>query len=115
MAATPFEGVRALGQPLEVDHATLATAANDVRATRQDVDGDLKKLWNLADDLAMAWQGAASQGFQGLMRSWNQSTEKLLKALDDIADLLQKSGTRHQVTDEEQQRSMDRYHSIINP
>jgi WXG100 family type VII secretion target len=99
---------------LEVDHATLATAANDVRSTRQDVDGDLKKLWNEADNLAMAWLGSGSRAFGDLMQSWGRSSAKLLRAMDDIADLLQKSGTQHQVTDEEQQEAMNKYHQIIN-
>jgi WXG100 family type VII secretion target len=101
--------------PFEVDHTTLHTAANDVRSTRSEVDGELKKLWNVVDDLAMAWQGQASSGFQSLMQRWNEDTTKLLAAMDDIADLLDKSGTTHQVNDEEQQQMLDKFHSALNP
>jgi WXG100 family type VII secretion target len=93
----------------------LHTAANDVRATRTEIDGQLTALWGAVDDLAIAWKGQASMGFQNLMTRWNEDTTKLLTAMGDIADLLDKSGTQHQVTDEEQQQMIDRFHSVLNP
>ena len=104
-----------MASPFEVDHATLHTAANDVRSTRSEVDGELKKLWNVVDDLAIAWQGSASTGFQQLMNRWSEDTNKLQEALTNIADLLDKSGTTHQVNDEEQQQMLDKFHSALNP
>ena len=104
-----------MGSPFEVDQATLHTAASDVRSTRTEVDGELKKLWGVVDDLAIAWKGQASTGFQQLMSNWNISTDKLLVAMDGIADLLDKSGTLHQVNDEEQQQMLDKFHAAINP
>ena len=101
--------------PFEVDHATLHTAASDVRSTRGEVDGELKKLWGVVDDLAIAWKGSASGGFQELMRRWNEDTASLLQAMDNIADLLDKSGTTHQVTDEEQQQMLNKFHAALNP
>jgi WXG100 family type VII secretion target len=104
-----------MASPFSVDHATLHTAANDVRSTRSEVDGELRKLWNIIDDLAIAWQGQASTGFQSLMQRWNEDTAKLLEAMDNIADLLDKSGTAHQVTDEQQQQMLDKFHAALNP
>jgi WXG100 family type VII secretion target len=104
-----------MGQPFEVDHATLHTAANDVRTTRSEVDGELKKLWGVVDDLAVAWKGQASSGFHNLMQRWNEDVDKLLKAMGDIADLLDKTGTAHQATDEEQQQMLDKFHQALNP
>jgi WXG100 family type VII secretion target len=99
----------------EVDHATLHTAANDTRATRTEVEGDLRKLWGVVDDLAMAWKGQASTGFQTLMERWNGDVSKLLTAMDNIADLLDKTATTHQVNDEQQQQMLDKFHSALNP
>ncbi|MFI2709228.1 WXG100 family type VII secretion target [Micromonospora sp. NPDC018662] len=99
----------------EVSAASLHTAASDVRSTRSDVDGELKKLWNVVDDLAMAWKGQASTGFQSLMTRWTEDTNKLLTAMDNIADLLDKSGTTHQVNDEDQQQMLDKFHAALNP
>jgi WXG100 family type VII secretion target len=103
------------GSPFEVDHATLHTAASDVRTTRSEVDGELRRLGNTVQELGAAWQGQAASGFQQLMERWNQDTDKLLKALEDIADLLDKAGTQHQVTDEEQQQMLDKFHAALNP
>jgi WXG100 family type VII secretion target len=104
-----------MSQPFEIDHATLHTAAGDVRSTRSEVDGELKKLWGVVDDLAIAWKGQASTGFQQLMQRWNEDTSKLLTAMDNIADLLDQSGTAHQVNDEQQEQMIGKFHSIINP
>lgn len=98
----------------EVDHATLHTAANDVRTTRSEVEGQLRTLWGVVDDLAIAWQGQASAGFQNLMQRWNENTNKLLTALGNIADLLDKAGTQHQVTDEQQQEMLNKFHAALN-
>lgn len=99
----------------EAEVATLHQAANDTRSTRTEVDGDLRKLWGVVDNLAMAWKGSASTGFQQLMERWNEDTEKLLKAMDDIADMLDQTGTSTQVNDEEQQQMLNKFHSALNP
>lgn len=99
----------------EVDGATLHQAANDVRATRSDVDGDLSRLRGLVDQLASAWRGQAAVGFQNLMQRWDQDTAKLLAALDNIGELLDQSGTQHEVNDEAQQAEMNRIASALNP
>jgi WXG100 family type VII secretion target len=104
-----------MSEPMQVDHATLHTAANDVRSTRSEVDGELKKLWGVVDDLAVAWKGQASGGFQTLMQRWNDDVKKLLEAMDNIANLLDKAGTAHQATDEQQQQMLDKFHSALNP
>ncbi len=103
-----------MGSPFEVDHATLHTAAKDVRATGQEVSDDLGKLWNVVDDLAIAWQGQASACFQRLMHRWNDDSKALLSALSDIADLLDKSATTHQANDEQQDQMISKYHNILN-
>lgn len=97
--------------PFTVDHATLHNAANDVRNTRSEVDGELKKLSGLVGEIGSQWQGQAATAFQQLGQRWGEDTNKLLQALSDIADLLDKSGTQHSVNDEEQQSSMN---SIMN-
>ncbi|MFC4065169.1 WXG100 family type VII secretion target [Actinoplanes subglobosus] len=99
----------------QIDHASLHTAAKDTREVRQDIEGDLKKLWGVVDDLAIAWQGKASSGFQTLMSRWSEDTKKLLTAMDNIADLLDKTGTSHQVNDEEQEQMLNKFHQALNP
>ena len=101
-------------QPFQVDHVTLHTAAKDVRHIRTEVDGELGKLWNTVDDLAIAWQGGASQGFQRVMDRWNSDVKRLLLAMDQIAELLDKSADSHQANDEHQQQMLNKFHSALN-
>lgn len=101
--------------PIEVDQATLRAAAGDVRSTRSDVDGDLRRLQGLVQQMATAWRGQGGIGFQNLMVRWNEETNKLLVALDGIADLLDTSATQHEVTDEAEQATIGRIQSALNP
>jgi ESAT-6 family protein len=99
---------------IQVNAATLHQAAKDVRTTRTEVDGELKTLLGVVDDLAVAWEGQASAGFQRLMLRWNDDVTKLLHAMDEIADLLDKSATQHTVNDEQQQQALDRIQQALN-
>lgn len=103
------------GQPFLIDHATLHQAAQDVRSTRAEVDGDLKRLSAVVDDLAGGWQGVAATSFQQLMVRWRGDTDKLLTALAAIADLLDRSGTQHQRNEEEQDAMLNKFTSVLNP
>jgi ESAT-6 family protein len=104
-----------MGNNLQVDHATLHTAASDVRSTRDEIQGDLSRLESLVQqDLAGAWQGSAATSFQQLMQRWHTDSKTLMQAMGDIADLLDKSATNHQVNDEHQQQMIDKIHSALN-
>jgi len=98
---------------MELDYATLHKAAQDVRQTKSDVDGELRKLGGTVQDLQPAWKGAAAAGFQNLMQRWQDDTNKLLTALNEIGDLLDKAATRHQTTDEEQSSMFSKYDSAL--
>ncbi|GAA4217954.1 WXG100 family type VII secretion target [Actinocatenispora rupis] len=100
--------------PMQVDHATLHTAANDVRSTRDEIQGDLNKLESLVQqDLESAWKGTAAGSFQTLMQRWHEDSKTLMQAMADIADLLDKSGTQHQQNDENQQQMLDKIHQAL--
>jgi early secretory antigenic target protein ESAT-6 len=101
--------------PFRADTETLHQAAKDVRTARNDVNGDLARLRGVVDDLAVAWAGQASTGFQSLMVRWDADVAKLLRAMDEIADLLDQGGVTHQVNDENQQQMINRFNSALNP
>lgn len=98
----------------EVDYATLRTAAKDVRATQGDVGSKLTQLRGLTDDLVASWRGDASGGFNQVMSRWDADVKKLLTALGDIADLLDKGATAHQVNEEQQAQTMNKYGAALN-
>src|SRR5689334_10291953 len=99
---------------IQVNAATLHQAANDVRSTRAEVDGELKTLLGVVDDLSVAWRGQASTGFQNLMNRWSVDVNRLLRAMDAIADLLDKSATEHVQNDEQNQQALSRIEQALN-
>lgn len=102
-----------MAQQQQVDHASLRVAAKDVTDARSNTEANLKELWGVVDDLAVAWKGQASAGFQQLMERWNTDANNLLGALGDIATLLGQSADTHQTNDEEQAQAMNKYQSIL--
>lgn len=95
------------GEKFESDRESLVHGATRVRQTRTEVSADLAKLRNVIDDLvAHGWHGTASVGFQQVMSSWDGSAQKLMVSLDEIAKLLDASGTQFSVTDEQQKKFM---------
>jgi len=100
--------------PFEVDHATLRAAAKDVHATRDDVASNLTQLRGVTNELVASWKGNASGGFNQVMQRWDTDAGKLLAALGNIADLLDKSATTHQVDEEQQTQAMNKYGAALN-
>jgi WXG100 family type VII secretion target len=102
------------GSPFSVDYASVQAAAQDVRSARSEVDGDLKALAGVVNDLACGWQGTASTTYQNVMGRWNNDATKLLDALDRIADLLVKTANEHQSTEEQQQGTFAAFNDALN-
>ena len=100
---------------ITVDYATLHKAANDTRSTRTEVEGDLRRLSSLAEELGGQWSGSAGTGFQGLMTRFNEDALKLQQALGEIADLLDKEANAHQQNDEQQGQMINKFSSVLNP
>ena len=100
---------------ITVDYATLHKAANDTRSTRTEVEGDLRRLASLAEELGGQWRGTAASGFQTLMTRFNDDALKLQQALGDIADLLDKEANAHQANDEQQSDMINKYTNVLNP
>src|SRR5689334_22477482 len=101
-------------QPTRVDAATMHAAAKEVRASHDTVNGKLSDLRGAIDDLVAAWKGDASAGFVKVMQRWDQDTVKLLKAMTDIADLLDKGANAHQANEEQQTAMTNKYGSTLN-
>jgi ESAT-6 family protein len=108
-----YEGVKRM--TIAMDPATLRKAANDIRTTKDDVDGQLKALWGVVDDLAAAWLGEASKGFNELMKRWNDDTVRLTSAMTSIADLMDDGSLKGEVNDQEQAAMFNKFNGAINP
>ncbi len=84
-----------------VDRATLRTAAQDIRASRVQVDDRLQRLLGVVADIDRAWEGEASDGYRALMGRWDDDARKLLTAMNSIADLLDQSANAHEVNEDQ--------------
>ena len=74
-----------------MDEETVRQAAIDTVNARLEVQGNLGSLKALCDDLAAGWTGAGATAFQNVMMEWDVAADKLLDALEDIANQLDSS------------------------
>jgi WXG100 family type VII secretion target len=94
-------------EKFESDRESLVHGATRVRGTRTEVMGDLSKLRNVIDDLvAHGWHGSASAEFTQVMQSWDTNANKLTNAMENIAKLLNDSGTEFSMNDEQQKKML---------
>lgn len=100
---------------IAMDPATLRKAANDIRTTKDQVDGQLKTLWGVVDDLAAAWLGDASTQFVSLMNRWNTDSKALTDAMTKISHLLDDGSTKGEANDQEQGAMFNKINGAINP
>ncbi|GIG60650.1 hypothetical protein Lfu02_50220 [Longispora fulva] len=101
---------------MNVEHSTLHSGATDVRDVRTEVDGLLGRLKGVVvEDLSGAWKGNAAGAFQTLMQRWDDDARKLLTALSDIADLLDKAGAQHHANEERNTQIVDAIHQALSP
>jgi WXG100 family type VII secretion target len=107
------------GHNLQVDQATLHQVARDIRAARTEINGHLGTVRGAAEALGAAWQGQAAAAFTNLMLRWDSDAKQLAAAMDNIADLMDRSATQHELSDDESMRMLNRVdgsvNSILNP
>jgi len=102
------------GRHLEVDHATLHQAANEIRAANDDVNKHLATVRGAAEVLGSAWTGQAATAFTNLITRWDADAKQLAGAMQDIARLLDTSANRHQQMDEESMGVLNRMDSSVD-
>ena len=84
----------------------LAKAAKDVHDVNEQSQAQLRTLRGQLEPLASAWQGAAAGAFQQLMARFDEDSQKIQQALNQIGVSLDESYTTYQQQEEEQSSSM---------
>ena len=84
-----------------MDTETVAQAATDTVNVELSVDGNLGRLKALCDELASSWTGQGAQAFTNVMLQWDNEANKLLEALQTIADNLDSSAAQQAEMDSE--------------
>ena len=72
----------------KTDVQTMNTAASNVDRVNADVQGELRRLQGVVDDIAASWKGEAQNSFACLMQRWNDNARDLQDALNSIAENL---------------------------
>lgn len=104
---------------LQVDQATLHQVARDIRSAKDDISAHLGTVRGAAEILGSAWTGQAASAFTNLMLRWDGDAKQLAAAMDDIANLLDKSADSHEMNDADSMNMLNRIDgsvgSILNP
>ncbi len=98
-----------------VDFTTLYQAAKDVRSVKSEIVGEVRNFDGAVAHMLSGWRGSAATAFGGLAGQWVQDINKVLVALEGIADTLEKSANMHQQNDADQKASVNSIIAGINP
>jgi WXG100 family type VII secretion target len=71
-----------------VDYARLTEFQAALRAIHQEIDTTLTELADQLDTVGATWTGAASDGFQDTMSSWNQGADDLRDRLAELHNMV---------------------------
>lgn len=78
-------------------------AHQQVVSAKEDVEGELKQLWNAIAQLQSLWTGSAATAFTTLMNNFDTQAKKLNTALEGIAEQLLAAGSTYQESEQSQQ------------
>ncbi len=78
----------------------MAKAAQQVRQTSDEINGELNSLQSQLEPIAGSWQGSAASAFQQLMERWHTDAQKLTQALTGISEVLDQSNKSYTSTEE---------------
>ncbi|RZS37130.1 WXG100 family type VII secretion target [Herbihabitans rhizosphaerae] len=82
------------------DLAILAQAHKDTVATKEQLEGELKQVWNHVTALQSIWAGTAQKAFTELMTRFERDAKSLNDALQGIADQMAGAGSTYQEQEE---------------
>lgn len=79
-----------------VDSESLIATKSEVAAGSDRLRGEVALIMGRVQQLEGAWQGAASQAFQGLAAEWQALHLQVEEALGNLAHRLELAGTGYQ-------------------
>lgn len=69
---------------ITLDYAALGDFQGQMRQIYQDIETNLSDLKQQVETVSKIWSGAASDGFQGSVRTWLQSADDLQERLAEL-------------------------------
>jgi WXG100 family type VII secretion target len=86
------------GTPAEFTQAHV-----NVVNVKEQVEGELKNLWNAISQLQGLWSGPAQKAFMNMMQRFDADSKKLNTALEGIAEQLKAAGSTYSESEASQQ------------
>ena len=93
---------------IAVNHAQMAAAVAQVRATWTALEQQFAELQGYARALSGAWQGVDQEAYQAYQQKWNQAAADLNSALSDIGRGIDKANTNFQTAQQANRRMWTR-------
>jgi WXG100 family type VII secretion target len=82
--------------------AEFTAAHQNVVKVKEDVEGELKNLWNTISELQGLWAGPAQKAFQNMMVRFDEDAKKLNTALEGIGEQLKAAGSTYEESEASQ-------------
>lgn len=86
--------------------AEFADAHQKVNNTKQEMDSQLAKLRGEIESTQGAWQGKAATVFTNVMETFDQKSTALNNSLEEIGELLRKSGVAYDTQEQDTNQSL---------
>lgn len=81
----------------------FTNAHKNVVKVKEDVEGELKVLWDAISQLQSLWTGPAQAAFTKMMHRFDADAKKLNTALEGIAEQLAANGSTYHEKEQSQQ------------
>lgn len=94
------------GQVLAAEGA-LRAAAESTSEAQRDLEQILARLDGQMRNIQSLWTGAGGTAFQTVMLRWNESSTKVVRALENFRANLVESQTSHEQTDTAQEEALN--------
>ncbi len=95
-----------MSNAFQTEAAEMHSASQHVHDVVGQIQGQLSALEARLEPLQGAWQGTAAVAFHQLKERWHTDVQKLVGALTDIAEALERTGQTYTTTDEDQQSAI---------
>jgi len=98
----------------EITPERLTTAYSQVIDTKSNLDRQLQAIESEVQSVSSSWSGDAAKAFQALMVRFHDDSNKINKALDDIAERLKAAGASYHHQEQQHHESMSQLANRLN-
>ncbi|MFI9275897.1 WXG100 family type VII secretion target [Kitasatospora sp. NPDC052896] len=87
------------GAPILVNSQTISQAAQDIRTTAGNIQGQLDELAAGVSRVAQSWEGSAQTAYRARQAEWDRKAAALRATLEQIAGKLDAAAENYSATE----------------